>query len=163
MARKKKNENGTMLGSHEVSASKPKFKKIKEKYTEDIEGLIASDEGLKKAYEKDQAYGEYAEKSIRHIWEGFETDKIFLFHARVGAEYTKMFPIYDQSHMVDLLINYGYRIDVILMFLDEFARSSWKSDGSPRILMTDSYKLDIYENVEKLSDIPVFEGEIVDE
>ena len=160
MGRKKKDANSLGRYVSDGKASKRRkeetsasFGKRRDLFAPDAEELIEHDTNLASIYENDQDEGEITEACIRHIWQAIEGDRILLGYAITGYDWATGKPVYDYDVMVDLLINYGYRIGPILVFMDEFANSIWP-DGTKRIVVNSSHRVDIHRDIEPLPDIP---------
>lgn len=157
----RKRADDTMLGSYAsgIGGGRSGKKrvtarmKVRELFAPDKDALIEADEDLAKAKEADTDVGEYLEKCLRHLWQAVEDDRVLLSFAAVGYDYSTGFPVYDYDILVDLLINYGYNVDVATMFAGELSRSKWR-DGTRRVVMNSSRRVDIYSQVEKLPDNP---------
>lgn len=87
---------------------------------------------------------------VEDIWKNLECGKIELGYAIVGYSCNGR-PVVDHDVLVTLLINYGYKIDHILAFIDDFNAVSEDDSGFPMIVVNSSVSR-IYEEVEPLSD-----------
>lgn len=111
-------------------ASKPKTQattKHETKLSNDVEQLVVDD-----------------------IWKNLDNGKIDIGYAVVGYGSNGR-PILDHDIFITLLINYGYQIDHILAFIDDFNDMSQEDNEFPLIIMN-SHTREIYESIEPLED-----------
>lgn len=85
---------------------------------------------------------------VEDIWKRISSQDINLYYAVVGYGPNGR-PVIDHDILVNLLINYGYHIDHILPFIDDFNAVSEEDDSFPMIMLN-SYTYEIYENVKSL-------------
>jgi len=90
--------------------------------------------------------------AIDSIWEYLNAGNIDLGYAIVGYAFSGR-AILDHDIFVNLLINYGFKIDVVLAFIDDFNEVSLEDDDFP-IVMISSYMQKIYEEVNNLEECP---------
>lgn len=72
---------------------------------------------------------------VERIWKCLGMGKIDLDYACVGYSYGGR-QILDHSALVDLLINYGFKVADVLQFIDEFADCGEKDDKAPMVMMS---------------------------
>ena len=87
---------------------------------------------------------------VDDIWKNLDNGKIDIGYAVVGYGSNGR-PILDHDIFITLLINYGYQIDHILAFIDDFNDMSQEDNEFPLIMMN-SHTQEIYENIEPLED-----------
>ena len=68
------------------------------------------------------------------MWKYMSMGKIDISYACVGYSYDGR-PILDYNAFIDLLINYGFKIEDVLVFIDDFASCTENDDKAP-IIMT---------------------------
>ena len=66
---------------------------------------------------------------VEKIWKCFAMGKIDVSYARVGFTYNGR-AVLDYSAFIDLLLNYGFKIEDVLTFIDEFADISENEDNT---------------------------------
>lgn len=86
---------------------------------------------------------------VNDIWEQLGEENIDLSYASVGYVMTSGRMILDNDLLVSLLINYGYQINVVLKFIDEFNEMGKEDDKIPLVVVS-SHMDHIYSEVEKL-------------
>ena len=90
------------------------------------------------------------DKAIDGIWEYLNAGNIDLRYAIVGYAFSGR-AIIDHDIFVNLLINYGFKIDVVLAFIDDFNEVSLEDDDFP-IVMISSHMQKIYEEINNLEE-----------
>lgn len=93
---------------------------------------------------------EFSIKVVEDIWKRISSGEVNLYYATVGYGLNER-PILDYDILVNLLINYGYRIDDVMAFIDDFTSVSAEDDTFP-MLMMNSHVREIYEDVKHLED-----------
>ena len=73
-------------------------------------------------------------KSLEMMWKLMSMGKIDISYACVGYAFDGR-PVLDYTAFIDLLINYGFYIDDVLTFIDDFS-SCAKNDPKAPIVMT---------------------------
>ena len=74
-------------------------------------------------------------KAIDDIWKHMGLGHIDISYACVGYSMDGR-PILNHDEFVNLLINYGFKIQDVLPFIDDFAEHSTKDDKSPIVMFT---------------------------
>jgi len=92
---------------------------------------------------------EFVTGQVKDIWKRIGTGEIDLSYACTYVTYSDYRPVYDEDVLTTLLLNYGYRIDSVLAFLDQFV----KSDVKPVVIM-DERKAAVYAEVKPLKGVP---------
>ena len=92
----------------------------------------------------------FTEEVIQDIYKNIKNDKICLYYACIGHDFSSGKPIYDYNILVDLLINYGYTIKYILEFIDQFVNSEFYPNGEKPCIITDRFRDELYSCVEPL-------------
>jgi len=87
---------------------------------------------------------------IDAIWQHLGSGKINLKYATVGYGFNGR-PILDHDLFVNLLINYGFNIGVVLDFIDDFNNISKEDDDFPMVMIS-SHMQKIYQEVENIVD-----------
>lgn len=87
-------------------------------------------------------------EAIDHIWECLSNGDIDLKYATVGYGFNSR-SILDHDIFVNLLINYGFTIGIILDFIDDFNEVSLENDDFPMV-MVNSHMTTIYNEVGNL-------------
>ena len=77
---------------------------------------------------------EQVNPNVTSIWKYLGIGKIDLTYACAGYTLSGRMVI-DHSSLVDLLINYGFKINDILAFIDEFASYEHEDDSMPIVMM----------------------------
>lgn len=95
-------------------------------------------------------------KVIEDIWNRISSSEVNLYYATVGYGFNGR-PILDHDILVNLLINYGYKINDVMAFIDDFNDVSLEDDTFP-MLMMNSHVHEIYEDVKHL-DNSIYERE----
>jgi hypothetical protein len=90
--------------------------------------------------------------AVDSIWEYLNAGNIDLGYAIVGYAFSGR-AILDHDIFVNLLINYGFKIDVVLAFIDDFNEVSLEDDDFP-IVMISSHMQKIYEEINNLEECP---------
>ena len=83
---------------------------------------------------KKQSKKDKANKNVDSMWKYMSMGKIDISYACVGYSYDGR-PILDYTAFIDLLVNYGFKIEDVLIFIDDFASCTEKDDKAP-IVMT---------------------------
>lgn len=86
---------------------------------------------------------------VEKIWKCFAMGKIDVSYARVGFTYNGR-AVLDYSAFIDLLINYGFKIEDVLTFIDEFADIGENEDINSPIVMMNANVSRIMAEVEPL-------------
>ena len=89
-------------------------------------------------------------EAIDCIWRHLGDGSIDLKYATVGYSFDGR-PILDHDVFVNLLINYGFTIDLILEFIDDFNEVSMEDDQFP-IVMVNIHMQRIYDEVNHLDE-----------
>lgn len=87
---------------------------------------------------------------VEDIWTNIDKGMVDVGYAIIGYTCTGR-PILEHDVLVTLLISYGYKIDHVLAFIDDFNNMSQEDDAFPIIMMNANVH-NIYESVEPLSD-----------
>ena len=85
---------------------------------------------------------------IEDIWKRISSGDVNLYYATVGYGFNGR-PVLDHDILVNLLINYGYKINDVMAFIDDFNDVSSEDDAFP-MLMMNSHVHEIYEDVKHL-------------
>lgn len=88
-------------------------------------------------------------QAIDAIWKHLGDGSIDLTYAIVGYGFNGR-PILDHDVFVNLLVNYGFAIRLVLEFIDDFNEVSLEDDEFP-IVMVNSHMEQIYKEVRPLS------------
>ena len=86
-----------------------------------------------------------SKNAVDDIWSRLDNGAIDIKYATVGYGPNGRL-ILDHDILVTLLINYGYKIDDVLAFIDDFNGMSENDNDFPLVMMN-SHVYDIYENV----------------
>lgn len=107
---------------------------------------------LSKKKSKTPSSGSEEEKMevVEDIWANIDKGMVDVGYAIIGYTCTGR-PILEHDVLVTLLISYGYKIDHVLAFIDDFNAMSQEDDSFPIIMMNANVH-NIYESVEPLSD-----------
>jgi hypothetical protein len=89
----------------------------------------------KKSSNKSKNEPKKSSKEVNFMWKCMSLGKIDISYACVGYSFSTGQPILDYSAFVDLLVNYGFAIQDVMSFIDEFAECS-KEDNNAPIVMT---------------------------
>ena len=87
---------------------------------------------------------------VEDIWSNIDKGTVDVGYAIIGYTCTGR-PILEHDVLVTLLISYGYKIDHVLAFIDDFNSMSQEDDSFPIIMMNANVH-NIYESVEPLPD-----------
>lgn len=98
---------------------------------------------------QDESYERMMRLVVDDIWDRIGRKEIDLDLCLAGQTYDGGRPIYDIDLMTTLLINYGYRIDFINAFEEEFS-AAFDDEPPYPILMVGQGACKIYENVEHI-------------
>ena len=105
--------------------------------------------GKKKA-NKNASGAKAANDTVEELWKCMGLSKIDISYACVGYAFDGS-PILDHDDFVELLMAYGFSIDTVMAFVDDFAEHT-KKDGNSPIIMFRKNVADIRSNVEPLFD-----------
>ena len=90
---------------------------------------------------------------VDDIFERIRKGEIDHDYCQIGFQYGKQWvPIYDYDVLVDLLINYGYKIKYILEFIDVLAEMKFE-DGTEPIIFKDKFRGRIYDEIEDIPEV----------
>lgn len=89
---------------------------------------------------------------VAEIWKKMESGAIDISYACVGYT-TDGKPVLSHEDLVNLLINYGFVINDVLEFLDEFAEEATTSDGQSPVVMYSVNTTKIMTDIEPFSDV----------
>ena len=103
--------------------------------------------GNKSTSKKDKA----SASAIDKMWKMLGLGKIDISYACVGYTLDGR-PILDHSCLVDLLVNYGFDIDSVMEFIDDFAKSSSNSSSQAPIVMMSAQMAKIMSDIVPLDD-----------
>lgn len=67
------------------------------------------------------------------IWKNLGLGKIDISYACVGYTLDGR-PVLSQDELINLLVNYGFNIQAIMLFIDDFAKYAEKDDTSPIVM-----------------------------
>ena len=67
------------------------------------------------------------------IWKNLGLGKIDISYACVGYTLDGR-PVLSQDYFIDLLVNYGFNMSAIMLFIDDFAKHAKKDDISPIVM-----------------------------
>ena len=85
---------------------------------------------------------------VDDIWKNLQSGKIDISYALAGYSYDGH-PILNQDELVSLLINYGFSIQAVMPFIDEFAECA-KDDPNGPIVMYSANSTRIVTEVEPI-------------
>lgn len=88
---------------------------------------------------------------VAEIWKKMESGAIDISYACVGYT-TDGKPVLSHEDLVNLLINYGFVINDVLEFLDEFAEEATTSDGQSPVVMYSVNTTKIMTDIEPFDD-----------
>lgn len=74
------------------------------------------------------------EKDIDRIWKAMDAGKIDISYACVGYSLDGR-AVLDNSAFIDLLINYGFKIEAVMQFIDEFASIAKDDEFGPIVMI----------------------------
>ena len=86
---------------------------------------------------------------VEAIWKHMSSGNIDISYACVGYSYDGR-PILDYTAFVDLLANYGFKIEDSLAFIDDFASCAYDDDKAP-IVMTNINTARIMTEIKKIA------------
>ena len=89
---------------------------------------------------------------VAAMWKKMASGAIDISYACVGYT-TDGKPVLSHEDLVNLLINYGFAINDVLEFLDEFAEEAAMSDGQSPIIMYSANTSRIMTDIEPFDDI----------
>ena len=89
---------------------------------------------------------------VEVMWKKMASGAIDMSYACVGYSMDGR-PVLSHEDLVNLLINYGFAINDVLEFLDEFAEEATMSDGQSPIVMYSVNTAKIMTNIEPFSDV----------
>ena len=101
-----------------------------------------------KNQKKDDGTSNLSKSSVDAIWKCLGLNKIDILYACVGYT-TDGRPVLDHSLLIDLLVQYGFLIQHVLDFIDDFIKQS-SSDSSSPIIMYSSSAARIMSEVEPI-------------
>lgn len=99
--------------------------------------------------EKEEIRSPEVDEYVDDIWQQLSNSKIDLQYACVGYTFGTHRAILDNDLLVTLLITYGYPINAVVAFIDDFLEASKEAEDAP-ILMTNSHVDRIYSDVKTL-------------
>ena len=88
--------------------------------------------------------------TVEYIWKLLGLNKIDISYACIGYAYDGS-PILDHDDLVELLLAYGFSIDIVMAFVDDFSEHSSKNEGTP-IVMFRKNTADIRSSIEPIID-----------
>lgn len=80
----------------------------------------------------------FSPSEVDRIWKNLNKEKINLEYACIGYSMDNR-AVLDYNLMIDLLINYGFKINDILQFMDEFEDSTVNDNEAPIVMISQKY------------------------
>lgn len=96
------------------------------------------------------SHGNSSNNTVEYIWKLLGLNKIDISYACIGYAYDGS-PILDHDDLVELLVAYGFSIDIVMAFVDDFAEHSSKNESTP-IVMFRKNTADIRSSIEPVID-----------
>ena len=98
-----------------------------------IEHVGLTDNGESEMAAKKSSKNTSSNAEVDLIWKNLGLGKIDISYACVGYTLDGR-PVLSQDYFIDLLINYGFNIQAIMLFIDDFAKNAEKDDTSPIVM-----------------------------
>lgn len=109
---------------------------ISENAIKEEENEVMARKRSKKSSNKSKNELKKSSKEVNFMWKCMSLGKIDISYACVGYSLSGQ-PVLDYSIFVDLLVNYGFAIQDVMSFINEFAECA-KEDNTAPIIMTNS-------------------------
>lgn len=100
-----------------------------------IEDSIGNAEGDNMATKKSSKKDELSNSKVDLMWKSLGLGKIDLSYACIGYTHDGRM-VLNQDELVSLLINYGFMIQDVMSFIDDFAVQSAKDSKGPIVMYT---------------------------
>ena len=98
-----------------------------------IEHVGLTDNGESEMAAKKSSKNAMSNAEVDLIWKNLGLGKIDISYACVGYTLDGR-PVLSQDYFIDLLINYGFNMSAIMLFIDDFAKHAKKDDTSPIVM-----------------------------
>ena len=98
-----------------------------------IEHVGLTDNGESEMAAKKSSKNTTSNAEVDLIWKNLGLGKIDISYACVGYTLNGR-PVLSQDELINLLVNYGFNIQAIMLFIDDFAKNAEKDDTSPIVM-----------------------------
>lgn len=98
-----------------------------------IENIGLTDNGESEMAARKSSKNASSNAEVDLIWKNLGLGKIDISYACVGYTLNGR-PVLSQDELINLLVNYGFNIQAIMLFIDDFAKNAEKDDTSPIVM-----------------------------
>ena len=98
-----------------------------------IENIGLTDNGENEMAARKSSKNASSNAEVDLIWKNLGLGKIDISYACVGYTLNGR-PVLSQDELINLLVNYGFNIQAIMLFIDDFAKNAEKDDTSPIVM-----------------------------
>ena len=98
-----------------------------------IENVGLTDNGESEMAARKSSKNASSSAEVDLIWKNLGLGKIDISYACIGYTLNGR-PVLSQDELINLLVNYGFNIQAIMLFIDDFAKNAEKDDTSPIVM-----------------------------